>query len=55
MVTICRPLTALTQKDRKEYVWSPECDEAFEEVRNLLVTSPLLCPPNMEKEFVDRC
>jgi len=48
MATIWRPLTALTQRDRKEFVWSSECDEAFEKI---LVTAPLLHPPNLEQEF----
>jgi len=48
MATICRPLTALTQKDRKELVWSSECDEAF---NNIIVTASLLHPTNVEKEF----
>ena len=51
MATICRPLTALTQKDRKEFVWSSECDDAFDKIKHVLVTAPLLHPPNLEKEF----
>jgi len=51
MATICRPLTALTQKDKKELVCSSECDEAFDKIKNLLVTAPLLHPPDLEKEF----
>ena len=57
MATICRPLTALTEKDRKEFVWSSECDEVFEKIKHLSLTAPLLHPPNLEQElfFVDRC
>jgi len=51
MATICRPLTALTQKDSKKFVWSSECDEAFDKIKNVIVTTPLLHPPNLEKEF----
>ena len=45
MATISRPLTALTQKERKQFVRSSECDEAFKEIKHLLVTAPLLHPP----------
>ena len=57
MATICIPLTALTQKDRKEFLWSSDCDKAFDKIKHLLVTVPLLHPPNLEKKFffVDRC
>ena len=46
-----RPLTDLTRKDSKEFVWTQECEEAFAEV-NRLVTAPLLYPPNLYKEFL---
>ena len=32
-------------------MWSSECDEAFDKIKHLLVTAPLLHPPNLEKEF----
>ena len=44
-------LTALTQYERKEFVRSSECDAAFEKIMYLLVTAPLLHPPNMENSF----
>ena len=51
MAIICRPLTALTRKDRQQFTWSPECEEAFAKVKQLLVSAPLLHPPNLEKDF----
>jgi len=29
MATVCLPLTALTRKDRQQFSWSTECEEAF--------------------------
>ena len=49
MATICRPLTSLTQKEGKEIVWS-ESDKAFEKIKHVLITVPIL-HPNKEKEF----
>ena len=51
MAIICRPLTALTRKDRQQFTWSSECEEAFAKVKQLLVSAPLLHPPNLEKDF----
>ena len=51
MAVISRPLTDLTRKNCTEFVWTPACEEAFEEIKRLLVTAPLLHPPNIDKEF----
>ena len=52
MAAISRPLTNLTRKDNKEFVWTQACEEAFKEIKQLLTTVPLLRPPNFEKEYV---
>ena len=52
MAAISRPLTNLTKKDSKEFVWTQACEEAFKETKQLLTTAPLLRPPNFEKEYV---
>jgi hypothetical protein len=36
-----RPITELLKKGNK-YVWSDACDEAFENLKKLLTTSPVL-------------
>ena len=51
MATVSRPLTDLTRKDNKEFAWTQGCEEAFEEIKRLLTTAPLLRPPNLEKEY----
>ena len=52
MAAISRPLTNLTRKDSKEFVWTQACEEAFKEIKRLLTTAPLLHPPNLEKDYV---
>ncbi|KAK8944847.1 hypothetical protein KSP39_PZI007981 [Platanthera zijinensis] len=39
---IALPLTNLTRKYQK-FVWSPECVQAFEELKRRLTTTPILC------------
>jgi hypothetical protein len=38
---ILKPITELLKKGSK-YVWSKECDEAFQTLKKLLTTSPVL-------------
>ena len=54
MVSICRPLTELTRMDKKSkkpvsFVWTEECQKAFEEVKRSLASAPLLHPPDWKK------
>ena len=56
MVSICRPLTELTRMDKESkkpvsFIWTEECQKAFEEVKRSLISAPLLHPPDWEKEF----
>ena len=32
-------------------MWAQECEDAFKEIKRLLVTAPLLHPPNLDREF----
>ena len=48
---IAGPWFALTKKDCK-FEWSPSCQQAFEELRQLLVTSPILVFPDFIKRFI---
>lgn len=52
--TIISPLTALTKKHVK-FKWTPECEKAFQEVKNALVSAPILDRPNFEVPFVLQC
>lgn len=49
-----RPLTNLTRKNCK-FVWSPECEVAFQEMKQLLISSPILSCPDFSREFVLQC
>ena len=53
---IACPLTALTRKDKTTgrtviFEWSQECDEAFQTLKTMLMTAPVLIPPDLSKEF----
>ena len=48
---ITRLLHQLTCKGA-EFVWSPDCERAFQELQERLVTSPALIYPDFSKDFV---
>ena len=48
--SLINPLTNLLGKNVK-FIWSKECSEAFERVKRLLMTSPVLITANYEKQF----
>ena len=56
LAAVARPLTALTHKDKATggnapFTWSKECKEAFAELKQRLVTAPILRPPDMTRPF----
>ena len=51
---IAKPLSNLLQKNVK-YVWTPECDVAFNTLKERLVTAPVLTPPDESKPFEVLC
>ena len=48
---VAAPLTNLTRKSEK-FIWSPKCQEAFENLKMLLTTAPILAYPNNEGPFI---
>jgi hypothetical protein len=44
------PLTDLTRKDMR-FIWTSECQEAFEKVKHALTNAPVLAPPKLGKPF----
>ena len=48
--TIAEPLTTLLQKQKK-FVWSTECQHAFEKIKSLLLSAPVLKAPDFKKPF----
>ena len=56
LAAITRPLTALTRKDQSTgttvpFVWDEKCESAFQQVKRMLVSAPLLHPPDLTKPF----
>jgi hypothetical protein len=51
---ISKPITELLKKGTK-YVWSKECDEAFQTLKKLLTTSLVLAQPDIAKPFNVYC
>ena len=57
MEVICRPLTALTKKDKQTgqpvtFEWSTECEETFQKIKEMLISSPVLVPPDLDRLFL---
>ena len=48
---VAEPLFALTRKD-VTFKWSEICDKAFQRLKTLLTSAPLLIFPNFHKEFI---
>jgi hypothetical protein len=51
---IAKPIAELLKKGTK-YVWSKDCDEAFQTLKKLLTTSPVLTQPDIAKPFDAYC
>ena len=49
--TVVLPLTNLMCKNTK-FVWTKECQEAFDQVKAILISSPVLMLPDYSKQFV---
>lgn len=54
MSTIVAPLTALTKKHVK-FKWSLQCEEAFANIKNALISAPILSCPNFKYPFTVQC
>ena len=48
---VAAPLNVLTRKDIP-YIWTPNCQQAFEQLKKLLTSAPLLKYPDFTKPFV---
>jgi hypothetical protein len=51
---IVKPIAELLKKGNK-YVWNDACDEAFQTLKKLLITSPILAQPDITKPFDVYC
>jgi hypothetical protein len=50
-VDIAKPLTQVTKKD-KFWHWTPECQNAFEELKHKLSSPPVLAFPDLNSPFI---
>ena len=48
---VAKPLHQLTEKGQK-FLWTDECNTAFERLKNRMVNSPILAHPDFTKPFV---
>lgn len=51
---VAKPLTALTQKDKK-FEWEDRHESAFQKLKNLLCSAPILSLPEGTEDFVVYC
>jgi hypothetical protein len=51
---LMKPITSLLKNDTK-FNWSSRCNEAFEQLKVLLTTAPVLAQPDIEKSFDVYC
>ena len=51
---ISKSITGLL-KNHAKFVWSPDCEEAFQTLKRLLTTAPVLAQPDIEKSFDVYC
>ena len=47
---VAKPLNALTKKDH-EWVWTPDCQKAFDTLKTRVTTEPILTHPELTKQF----
>jgi hypothetical protein len=48
---IGNPITSLQRKGKK-FVWSPECEDSFQQLKHLLTNAPVLKIADPEKYFL---
>lgn len=48
---IAKPLTELTEKHRP-FIWSVQCEKAFDSIKIALVNAPVLAHPDFSKQFI---
>jgi hypothetical protein len=51
---IAKPMTVLLKKEKK-FKWTDDFEISFQELKKRLVSAPVLCLPDLEKEFQVYC
>lgn len=49
--TIASPLTDMLKKSKSKFVWSDQAEEAFQSLKKILVSQPVLANPDYAKRF----
>lgn len=49
---ITAPLTELLKSQTKTVRWTPEAEEAFQAIKEKLITAPILTSPDFDQEFL---
>ena len=52
--SIAKPLTLLLKKEKK-FIWTPACEESFQELKKRLTSAPVLILPDIQKDFDIYC
>jgi len=52
---ISKPLCRTISGKKKKFVWTTEGEEAFEKLKSLLVSPPVLAYPDHDKQFIVEC
>ena len=50
--SVVAPLSDLTKKSVKTINWTPDCEQAFQKVKQLLCEAPVLRTPDLSKEMI---
>lgn len=53
--TVTAPITELLKKSPRKFDWTPEANVAFERVKEILVSEPVLACPDYSKKFIIQC
>ena len=48
---IAKPLHKLTNKDAR-FKWTGECQSAFDQLKSILINTPILAFPDLSKPFI---
>src|SRR3954466_15955422 len=51
---VAKPLTEILKKDKK-FLWTPKCEESFQELKRRLTSAPVLAPPDTQRDFEIYC
>src|SRR3954470_12640723 len=51
---IAKPMKELLKKEKK-FLWTEACEASFQELKKRLVTAPVLCLPDIQKDFQVYC